>query len=361
MPDTNFFWDPLSDNILQERDETGAVTAKYTAEPGLYGNTISQNRGGVESHFHYDAQGSTLAMTDDNQNVTDTFAYTTFGEVTERTGTTEVPFQYVGQKGYYTDALTGQIMARRKPYSPSIGRWLADGVSELSHDRPNVYRYANNAPNSASTAARVQAQRGRNLSMIPFVPRIKIVRVKKEGCLNVHFQVRFDVPVLDVPHPATDAVWVIQEVKSDGWVQECVFGGSIPHNFRRHFWEAFDMRPPPGGLRLIDYDDDYFIVMDGVDTKGSYTVKGIAKGVANVPLGGDFKTGTVPGTGDSPSTETEPWGWRHLPGVEHSMTVTWDCCCNDYCVIVQTVPMWAITMPTGTCPDQIPLSDLPTL
>jgi len=23
MPETNFFWDPLSDNILQERDETG--------------------------------------------------------------------------------------------------------------------------------------------------------------------------------------------------------------------------------------------------------------------------------------------------------------------------------------------------
>jgi YD repeat-containing protein len=47
----------------------------------------------VESQFHYDAQGSTLAVTDDDQNVTDTFAYTAFGEVTERTGTTEVPFQ----------------------------------------------------------------------------------------------------------------------------------------------------------------------------------------------------------------------------------------------------------------------------
>jgi hypothetical protein len=28
MPEINFFWDPLSDNILQERDETGAVTAE---------------------------------------------------------------------------------------------------------------------------------------------------------------------------------------------------------------------------------------------------------------------------------------------------------------------------------------------
>ena len=82
MPETNFFWDPLSDNILQERDETGAVTAEYTAEPGLYGNIISQNWGGVESQLHYDAQGSTLAVTDDNQSVTDTFAYTAFCQST---------------------------------------------------------------------------------------------------------------------------------------------------------------------------------------------------------------------------------------------------------------------------------------
>jgi hypothetical protein len=75
MSRTYFFWDPLSDNILQERDESGTVTAEYTTEPGLYGNVISQNRGGVESQYHFDPQGSTLALTDDNQQVTDTYAY----------------------------------------------------------------------------------------------------------------------------------------------------------------------------------------------------------------------------------------------------------------------------------------------
>ena len=144
-----FFWDPLSDNILQERDETGSVTAEYTAEPGLYGNIISQNRGGVESQYHYDAQGSTLAVTDDNQNVTDTFAYSAFGEVTERTGTTEVPFQYIGQRGYNTDSLTGQIMARERPYEPVRARWLSvdpiDGPA-LS----NLYGYVRNAPITSS-------------------------------------------------------------------------------------------------------------------------------------------------------------------------------------------------------------------
>jgi RHS repeat-associated protein len=124
MAKTYLFWDPLSDNILQERDETGAVTAEYTTEPGLYGNVISQNRGGAESQFHYDAQGSTLAVTDDNQQVTDTRAYSAFGETTESTGSTSFPFQYIGQKGYYRDGLTGQYIVRRRSYEPVIARWF---------------------------------------------------------------------------------------------------------------------------------------------------------------------------------------------------------------------------------------------
>jgi len=131
MPEINFFWDPLSDNILQERDETGAVTAEYTTEPGLYGSVISQNRGGMESQFHYDAQGSALAVTDDNQNVTDTFAYSAFGEVTERTGTTEVPFQYIGQNAFYRDSLTGYYSARQTGYESSRGRFLVKNLSML--------------------------------------------------------------------------------------------------------------------------------------------------------------------------------------------------------------------------------------
>jgi RHS repeat-associated protein len=129
--------------------------AEYTAEPGLYGNIISQNRGGVESQYHYDAQGSTLAVTDDNQNVTDTFAYSAFGEVTERTGTTEVPFQYIGQKGYYRDSLTAQYLVRRRAYEPQRARWNARdpagelGFSGLGHRLPrssSLYGYCDNNP-----------------------------------------------------------------------------------------------------------------------------------------------------------------------------------------------------------------------
>jgi RHS repeat-associated protein len=147
MPENNFFWDPLSDNILQERDETGTVTAAYITEPGLYGNLISQNRSGVESQYHFDALGSTLALTDENQQVTDTNSYTAFGGVTEHAGGTVNPFQYIGQRGYYTDELTGQLLARRRSLSVVSGRWISPdvfiGITQL-----NLYRYGANCPNS---------------------------------------------------------------------------------------------------------------------------------------------------------------------------------------------------------------------
>jgi len=145
MARTYYFWDPLSDNILQERDETGAVTAEYTAEPGLYGNLISQNRGGVESQYHFDAQGSTLALTSDSQQVTDTYSYSAHGEVTESTGSTVNPFQYLGQKQYYRDNATAHYLIRRRPYGPTRARWLTVDPRKLI-DGPNLYRYVHNRP-----------------------------------------------------------------------------------------------------------------------------------------------------------------------------------------------------------------------
>jgi RHS repeat-associated protein len=147
MPETNFFWDPLSDNILEERDETGDVTTEYTTEPGLYGNLISQNRDGVESQYHFDALGSTLALTDDDQQVTDTYAYTAFGEVTAHTGSTLSPFHYVGQRGYYQDESMSDCAVRRRPLSTRVTRWLT--LDQRSYaDSVNLYLYTHNRPTS---------------------------------------------------------------------------------------------------------------------------------------------------------------------------------------------------------------------
>lgn len=79
MPGVNYLWDPIGDNIVREFDDDGNVIADYTYEPGLHGNLISQHRDGKSSFYHYDGQGNTLALTDENGDVTDRYAYSAFG------------------------------------------------------------------------------------------------------------------------------------------------------------------------------------------------------------------------------------------------------------------------------------------
>ena len=143
MAKTCFFWDDLEDNIIEEYDEAGATIADYTTEPDRFGNVISQHRDGQSSFFHYDALGSTLAVTDESQQITDTRAYAAFGETTESTSITTFPYQYIGQKGYYRDGATGEYVVRQRTYVPRTARWLsADTILSFG----SLYGYVSNGP-----------------------------------------------------------------------------------------------------------------------------------------------------------------------------------------------------------------------
>jgi RHS repeat-associated protein len=145
MTIVNYDWDEDEDNIVEEYDDVGTIVAEYTTEAGLFGNLVSQRRIGQDSYYHFDGQGSTLALSNANGDVTDTYAYAAFGEVTTRTGSTISPFQYVGQKGYYRDAETDGYEIRRRPLLAETGRWLCADSLELAADI-NTYRYAYNTP-----------------------------------------------------------------------------------------------------------------------------------------------------------------------------------------------------------------------
>jgi hypothetical protein len=53
---------------------------------------------GNAQYYHYDSRGSTLALTDGSQVVSDQYAYDPFGDVVSRSGATENPFGYVGKR-----------------------------------------------------------------------------------------------------------------------------------------------------------------------------------------------------------------------------------------------------------------------
>ena len=147
MPEVNYFWDEIEDNVIEEYDENGNTIVEYTTEPTLYGAVLSQDRGGQVRHYHYDGQGNTTELTDENGNVTDTRKYSAFGEVTESTGVTEFPYQWGGNLGYGRDPLISQLFVRFRYLLPVSARWQSvDPLGIWMSDSPNLYQYSSNNP-----------------------------------------------------------------------------------------------------------------------------------------------------------------------------------------------------------------------
>ena len=145
MVAVNYLWNPLNDNIVREFDDSGTAVAEYTTEPDLYGNVVSQYRTGQTSYLHFDGQGNTSELTNDAGNVTDAIRYRAFGELEERTGSTDIRFQFVGLKGYWTDVDTHEYSIRRQILSAFEARWLSIEVSQ-SHSGLGGYVYVGNRP-----------------------------------------------------------------------------------------------------------------------------------------------------------------------------------------------------------------------
>ena len=148
MTVTNYIWDVESDNLLMETDASGATTAVYTNEPDVFGELVSQRRGGVTSYYHFDAQRSTRQLTDANQNVTDAATYTAFGEAVASSGVTSNPFGYQGALGYYLNPETNDLYIRARFYSAQLGRFCSrDPIGHVRNS--NIYFYADDIPVAA--------------------------------------------------------------------------------------------------------------------------------------------------------------------------------------------------------------------
>lgn len=127
---THFVHDDLTGELLAEYTLiSGTFTIKSVNTYGI--GLISTNREGTRRYFHFDGLGSTWALTDASENVTDEYSYKAFGVLDAESSTNGPslnPFRYVGQWGYYDDGARGSVaglfLTNRSYYVGPLGRHL---------------------------------------------------------------------------------------------------------------------------------------------------------------------------------------------------------------------------------------------
>ncbi len=122
-----------------------AMKVTYTV---VNGEVLSVNRNGVIRDYVPDSLGSTIALLDNTQTITDTFEYWPYGEVRLRTGTATTPFQFVGTLGYYSDA-AGRTYVRARYLRTTLTRWLTEDPIGFSSGDVNTYVYVRNRTSTA--------------------------------------------------------------------------------------------------------------------------------------------------------------------------------------------------------------------
>ena len=126
---------------------TNGFVTKYVYGRGLIGEEKDICPCSFKT-YHFDSRGSTVAITDEGGNVTDTFTYDTYGKLVNRTGNSFVIFGYNGRDGVVTDK-NGLIYMRARYYSPDMKRFVnADIVAGTISNAItlNRFAYANGNP-----------------------------------------------------------------------------------------------------------------------------------------------------------------------------------------------------------------------
>jgi RHS repeat-associated protein len=133
----------LLTQVLVEADSNNSPFAYYVYGLGL-AQRISPD--GAVATYLFNAQGSTVALTDSGGHVTDSYAYESFGVLVNSNGASPQPFRYLGRYGIVDDS-TGLLYARSRYFSPQLGRFLTKdtfGSKDDNGQTLNRYIYAMN-------------------------------------------------------------------------------------------------------------------------------------------------------------------------------------------------------------------------
>jgi len=141
---TNYLVDRNRDygQVIKELDSANNPSVSY-----LYGDDlISQTRAANDSYYLYDGLGSTRALSDSAGIVTDTYDYSSYGQLIASSGATESSYRYTGEQ---YDGNLNNYYLRARYYDQSVGRFTQQDTWMGRPNEPitlNKYLYANANP-----------------------------------------------------------------------------------------------------------------------------------------------------------------------------------------------------------------------
>lgn len=130
------------EDILLEYEENNALLARYTHGRDV-DEPVAVRRGGTDYFYHADGLGSITEVTGSIGDTAKTYAYDSWGNILEQSGTAENPYTFTGRE---FDSETGLYYYRTRYYDPQAGRFIQRDPAGFAGGDINLFAYVGSDP-----------------------------------------------------------------------------------------------------------------------------------------------------------------------------------------------------------------------
>jgi len=138
---TRYIYDAAG-NLLAETDGSNNITRYYIYGLGLLAMVSPSDQSYC---YHYNATGSTVAVTNESRDIVNKYAYDPFGNIANQIEAVSQPFKFVGRLGVMAEP-NGFYYMRARYYDPKVGRFISEDPIGFSGGDVNLYAYVQNNP-----------------------------------------------------------------------------------------------------------------------------------------------------------------------------------------------------------------------
>jgi len=130
------------DNLVETVDSSGGVVARYMQQQNI-DEPLAMQRGSATSYYEQDGLGSVTSLTNAAGTLAQSYAYDSFGNTTNSSGSLTNFFRYTGRE---FDTETSLYFYRARYDDPSVGRFISEDPFKEVVRGLNFYAYVRNDP-----------------------------------------------------------------------------------------------------------------------------------------------------------------------------------------------------------------------